>query len=336
MKYSPLFSLLLSFSLPAVQPLWAAADHDHGSEEAHNHGKSSHDRAAGHSHGDDDDDHDHEEEPTQVQLTPEVAEASALTTAVAEAGVLQKRVKLYGSLEVDPQRISHIQARYPGLIRQVNPVIGSPVNAGDVLARVESNESLRDYPLVSPIKGRVVERHANPGEYAGDQVLFTVLDESVLELHLRVFPGDVGKIKPGQTITLDGNGHLQQTRIDFITPRLGDSPTLEVHAAIDNSAGQWVPNQAVEAWVSIAETPVALRLDNRALQVVREQTLVFVRDLDSVTGKVRYDSRPVKLGRSDGLFSEVLEGLHAGDEYVVENAYLLKADLEKSGAGHEH
>ena len=34
--------------------------------------------------------------------------------------------------------------------------------------------------------------------------------------------------------------------------------------------------------------------------------------------------------------TEVLEGLNPGDRYVVENSYLLKADLEKSGASHDH
>ena len=49
-----------------------------------------------------------------------------------------------------------------------------------------------------------------------------------------------------------------------------------------------------------------------------------------------YEIRPLELGRSDGHFTEVLGGLNAGDIYVVENSYLLKADLEKSGASHDH
>lgn len=282
---------------------------------------------AGH---DQDEHHDHPEDSGRITIAADLAKASGLTTAIATGGLLHQRIKLYGNLVPDPQRLVHIQARYPGLIRQVNPSIGSQIKTGDLLARIESNESLREYSLMAPVSGQLVERHANPGEQAGEQVLFSILDDSVLELHLQVFPGDAGKIKPGQQIQLQANGQTARTRVDYITPRHGSSPTLEVHAPVKNSERHWVPNQAVEAWVEIAQTPVTLRVDNRALQTVKNHRGVFVAEAG------HYEFRPLALGRSDGQFSEVLTGLEAGDSYVVENAFLLKADLEKSGAAHDH
>lgn len=266
----------------------------------------------------------------RITMAAEIAQASGLTTAVAGEGVLQERIKLYGTIVADPLRVSHVQARYPGLIRSVKPTIGTRVKAGDAIAVVEYNESLREYSLFAPIDGVVVERHANPGEFTADRVLFTILDERVLELHLQVFPTDASKIKTGQAITINSNGQQAQTRTEYITPRHGETPTLEVHAPIDNSAGNWVPNQAVEGWVSIAQTPVALLIDNRALQGFRDWQVVFIK-IDNT-----YEIRPLELGRSDGQFTEVLSGLNPGDIYVVENSYLLKSDLEKSGASHDH
>lgn len=266
----------------------------------------------------------------RITMAAEIAQASGLTTAVAGEGVLQERIKLYGTIVADPLRVSHVQARYPGLIRSVKPTIGSRVKAGDTIAVVEYNESLREYSLFAPIDGVVVERHANSGEFTADRVLFTILDERVLELHLQVFPTDASKIKTGQAITINSNGQQAQTRTEYITPRHGETPTLEVHAPIDNSAGNWVPNQAVEGWVSIAQTPVALLIDNRALQGFRDWQVVFIK-IDNT-----YEIRPLELGRSDGQFTEVLSGLNPGDTYVVENSYLLKSDLEKSGASHDH
>ncbi len=266
----------------------------------------------------------------RVSLSPAIATASELTTAIADKGTLQERIKLYGNLVADPLRISHIQARYPGLIRSVKPTIGASVKAGEVLAMVESNESLREYPLLSPIDGRVVERHANAGEFTADRVLFSVLDERVLELHLQVFPADASKIKAGQPVEVKADGQVATTKIEYITPRHGETPTLEVHAPVENSAGNWVPNQSVEGWITTAETPVAVRIDNRALQSFRDWQVVFIKVGDT------YEIRPLELGRNDGNYTEVLGGLNAGDEYVVENAYVLKADLEKSGASHDH
>ena len=266
----------------------------------------------------------------RVTMADEVAAASGLTTAIVGEGVLQERIKLYGTIVADPLRVSHIQARYPGLIRSVKPTIGARVKAGDVLATVESNESLREYPLLAPIDGVVVERHSNPGEFTADRVLFTLLDERVLELHLQAFPTDASKIKTGQTITIYANGQHAQTKTEYITPRHGETPTLEVHAPVDNSNNLWVPNQAVEGWVDIAQTPVPLMVDNRALQSFRDWQVVFIQIGEN------YEIRPLELGRTDGQFTEVLGGLNAGDSYVVENSFLLKADLEKSGASHDH
>jgi cobalt-zinc-cadmium efflux system membrane fusion protein len=266
----------------------------------------------------------------RVVMATEVAAASALTTAIAGEGVLQERIKLYGTIVADPLRVSHIQARYPGLIRSVKPTIGARVKAGEVLATVESNESLREYPLLAPIDGVVVERHANPGEFSADRVLFTLLDERILELHLQAFPGDAAKVKTGQSITFSGNGQQATTKTEYITPRHGETPALEVHAPVDNSAGNWVPNQVVEGWVDIAQIPVALMVDNRALQSFRDWQVVFIQIGNT------YEIRPLELGRSDGQFTEVLSGLNAVDSYVVENSFLLKADLEKSGASHDH
>lgn len=266
----------------------------------------------------------------RVTMAEDVATASGLTTAIAGEGVLQERIKLYGTIVADPLRVSHIQARYPGLIRRVKPTIGARVKAGDVLATVESNESLREYPLLAPIDGVVVERHANPGEFTADRVLFTLLDERVLELHLQAFPSDASKIKTGQTITFSADGVQATTRTEYITPRHGETPTLEVHAPVDNNAGTWVPNQAVEGWIDITQTQVSLLVDNRALQSFRDWQVVFIQIGNT------YEIRPLELGRSDGQFTEVLSGLKVGDRYVVENSFLLKADLEKSGASHDH
>lgn len=279
-------------------------------------------------------DHEHDEHEDEnrnhVAITSEMAVKIELKTAIAGEGVLQERIKLYGNIVADPLRLSHIQARYPGLIRSVKPSIGMRVKAGEVLATVESNESLREYPLLSPIDGTVVERHANAGEFTADRVLFSILDERVLELHLQAFPADAAKVKNGQSIVIRADGQEATTKIEYITPRHGETPSLEVHAPVDNSEGNWVPNQAVEGWVSVANTAVALRVENRALQSFRDWQVVFIKVNDT------YEIRPLELGRSDGIYTEVLGGLNTGDEYVVENAYVLKADLEKSGASHDH
>ncbi|WP_449360873.1 hypothetical protein [Alishewanella longhuensis] len=51
------------------------------------------------------------------------------------------------------------------MITQINVTVGQRVKRGDVLALVESNDSLRTYPLKAPIAGIVLQQFASQGEY---------------------------------------------------------------------------------------------------------------------------------------------------------------------------
>ena len=69
-----------------------------------------------------------------------------------------------------------------------------------------------------------------------------------------------------------------------------------------------------------------------ALQMMNEKHIgsVFVKEGEE------YRFAPLTLGRSDGKYIEVISGIRAGQEYVSKNSYLIKADIEKSEAEHEH
>jgi cobalt-zinc-cadmium efflux system membrane fusion protein len=77
-----------------------------------------------------------------------------------------------------------------------------------------------------------------------------------------------------------------------------------------------------------AQVPVAVAVD--AVQEIRGWHAVFGRYGDF------FEARPLALGRSDGRFVEVLEGLAAGEKYAAKNSFLIKADIGKSGASHDH
>jgi cobalt-zinc-cadmium efflux system membrane fusion protein len=76
------------------------------------------------------------------------------------------------------------------------------------------------------------------------------------------------------------------------------------------------------------EVPVAVSVD--ALQTYRNGKVVFGR-----FGEF-FEARPVELGRSDGRTVEVLSGVAPGTAYAATNSFVLKADLGKAGASHDH
>ena len=86
----------------------------------------------------------------------------------------------------------------------------------------------------------------------------------------------------------------------------------------------------VTAEVTLAETAVPLAIRSSAVQNLEGRDVVFAQHEEG------FEPRPVKLGRTDGELSEVLEGLSAGDRYAAANSFILKAELGKGSAEHGH
>jgi len=66
------------------------------------------------------------------------------------------------------------------------------------------------------------------------------------------------------------------------------------------------------------------------LQAFRDFTVVYAQ-----VGET-YEVRMLELGTPQGDMVEVLGGLEPGTRYVTESSYVIKADIEKSGASHDH
>jgi cobalt-zinc-cadmium efflux system membrane fusion protein len=79
-----------------------------------------------------------------------------------------------------------------------------------------------------------------------------------------------------------------------------------------------------------AATTVPLAVSAAAIQTFRDWQVVFVRYGDW------FEARPLVLGRSDGQWVEVLQGLAAGDLYASTNSFAVKAEIGKLGATHDH
>lgn len=269
----------------------------------------------------------------RTHIAADMAKAAGIETVLAAPGMIEERVTLYGSIQANPERLREVTARYPGMIRSVTRKIGDAVARGDTLATVESNESLQTYAVKAPIAGVITRRHANPGEAAGAEPLFEVADFSSVRAELNVFPRDRGRLQRGQAVKVTAaDGPQAGTgRIDFVSPvgAVG-AQSLVVRVTLDNRDRRWTPGQFVEGLVTVSQSQVPLVVPTSALQQFRDWDVVFLN-----VGEA-YEARPLELGRNDGERVEVLAGLKPGERFVSANSYLVKADIEKSGASHDH
>ena len=277
------------------------------------------------------DEHGHEE---SAEATTTIADKIARDHGVISSRVgpatLRRTVKTYGRVVVPSNQISHIRARFEGLITDVSVDVGDFVKSGELLATVEANASLRTYEIRSPIEGMVTQRHANAGELAKDQELLTLVDASKLWVELRVFEGQLADVKANQAVAIYSATQTTASTIQNILPSMDDHPFVVARAQIDNDHGEWSPGMFVEGDVVVELTQIPLAVEVSALQSMDGETGVFLKEDD------HYQFQHVSVGRSDGRFAEVLGGLVAGNEYVSGNSYLIKADIEKSSAEHDH
>jgi len=268
----------------------------------------------------------------RVSIDAEVAERTGITTTKAGPGRIRETVQLYGNIVPDPARMRHVSARFPGMVVAVDKAIGDTVAKGERLVSIEANDSLRRYAVTSPIAGVVTERRVEPGEMAGNESLLTVADYNEVWAELQVFPGHAQRVKIGQPVAVArSDGPQTKAAIDYRAPRAaGNGQSTVARAVIANPDGRWTPGHFVRGTVEVAEREVPMVVERRALQTFRDWDVVFIR-----VGEA-YQVRPLELGAGDGEYVEVVSGLQPGERYVVDNSYLIKADIEKSGAVHGH
>jgi cobalt-zinc-cadmium efflux system membrane fusion protein len=281
--------------------------------------------------------HEHHEDVAahhdEVTIDPKTAAELGLRTAKVGPGTVRDSHEVQGLLTPIEGRHARIRARYPGPVLAVRAGVGDVVKAGQTLAIVESNVSLTSYPVTAPFAGTILDVAAGPGDLAGEEPLFELADLSSLWVDLHLFGGDAQHITPGLAVEVTrlSDGAQVTTTLDRILPGTATaSQSTVARATIRNDDRQWRPGAAVRARVAVSERRAALVVPVGALQSFEGSTVVFTREGD------RYAPRPVKIGERDAGNAEVLDGLREGEEVVVEQSYLIKADLEKESASHEH
>ncbi|WP_434989796.1 efflux RND transporter periplasmic adaptor subunit [Xanthomonas melonis] len=270
----------------------------------------------------------------RTTIASTIAQEAGIRVATVGAGSIADQHEVQGLLTPAEGAQAQATARFPGPVRSLRVNVGDQVRAGQVLATVESNLSLTTYTITAPIGGTVLARTISLGSTASEgQALFEIADLSTLWVDLHIFGADAGHITAGApvTVTRISDGAVAQSTLERVLPGTATaSQSTVARAVLRNSDGLWRPGSAVKARVTVAQQPAAMVVPVGALQRFRDWDVVFVR-----VGDV-YEARPVRLGARDAQQVEVVSGVSPGETVVVEQSYLVKADIEKSGASHDH
>ena len=212
----------------------------------------------------------------------------------------------------------------------------------DYLAKLSSEpaELFTRFEITAPFDGTVIERHISLGEVVKVDVdVFVVADLDTVWVDLQVHQKDAGLISEDQEVIVQAKSGVPETKgvIDHVDPVI-DKKTRMVHArvVVDNTSGKLRPGTFVTANVLVENREVKLVVSKEILQVVDDETCVFVKSDHG------FEARPVIIGMSNELKVEIVSGLQAGESIVTNNSFRLKAALEMGagddfgGHGHPH
>jgi cobalt-zinc-cadmium efflux system membrane fusion protein len=199
-----------------------------------------------------------------------------------------------------------------------------------------SGGTTRLMTLRSPVAGEVTSVTVTPGEYVPpERELFQVADPRTVWAELMIPARDIQRVLVGQTIMLSvqGSDHPHPGRIRFLSPAVDPATgAAKAIATIYNRDGDLRVGQNVSARVTTPgrdgqRVPVVPR---SAIQEVDGRSVVFVR---TPRGFV---VRPVTVGTGSDAAVPIIAGLRVGERVATVNAFVLKAELGKAEAEHDH
>jgi cobalt-zinc-cadmium efflux system membrane fusion protein len=270
--------------------------------------------------------------PEVVSVTADQQRALGIETALAGPEPIEATVELLGEVVPNGDRLAHIVPRFAGIVYEVRKVAGDTVRAGEVLAVIESSDSLVRYELKTLIDGTVLSKHLTIGEAVStEKQLYLVADLSSVWVDLSVYQKDLAGIAVGQTVRIHSvqEGPDAEGKISYITPVVDQTTrTATARIVLPNKNHQWLPGMFVTGR-AIDDRPASVAVPQSAIQRLGENTIVFVQTAGGFAPRI------VVIGRQDETFPEILSGLSANERVATQNSFLLKAELTKSEAEEE-
>lgn len=271
----------------------------------------------------------------RVRLSPEAIAQAGILTERAGPRQIQVRLETPGEIRLNADRVVQVRPRFPGVVRAVPRQLGDRVRAGDVLAVVHSNESLAEYEIAAPLTGTIVARNAAVGEAVQhESILFTLADLSTVWAYFPLYPQFAMKVRMGQNVRIRGQGSdgpLADGHVGYVGPLLEQDTRISYgRAVLDNASGRWTPGLYVNASITVENVRANVAVPEAAIVRTSRGPAVFRAEGDE------FELQPVVTGRTDGEWTEIVTGLRPDDRYVRTQAFLLKAELGKSEAAHDH
>ncbi|WP_017877716.1 efflux RND transporter periplasmic adaptor subunit [Janthinobacterium sp. CG3] len=211
-------------------------------------------------------------------------------------------------------------------------------NAGQKLSALGADAAgagpLNRYEIRAPFDAMVLEKHIALGEAVKEDAnIFVLSDLSTVWAEIAVPAKDLNAVRVGGRAKVKASAFDASAdgSITYVGALIGEQTrTAKARVAMANPAMAWRPGLFVSVEVASGFSDAAVTVAADAVQTVEQRPTVFVK----VAGG--FQATPVTLGRGDGKLVEIVKGLPAGASYAAVGSFILKSELGKASAGHEH
>jgi len=277
----------------------------------------------------------YEQEEGRLRLVPEAIERGGIEVGRSGPRDIAVEVETPGEVRLNAERVVQVRPRFAGLLEDLGVRLGDRVAAGARIATIQSNESLTAYEVPAPVGGTIISRDVSSGQAVDHEtILCTIADLSTVWVDFALYPQLAGRVRVGQSARVRSGSpaaHEATGRVSYVGPLLEQDTRVSYgRIVLANRNGAWPPGQYVTVAVTVERVRAPIAVPEDAIVRSTRGPAVF-----RAAGST-FELQPVVTGRSDGAWTEILEGLEAGAAIVVRNAFLLKAELGKSGATHDH
>jgi cobalt-zinc-cadmium efflux system membrane fusion protein len=275
-----------------------------------------------------------EHEAEVIHRSEEDLSKYGVVFADAATGKLAVELKVPGEVKLDGDKLAHMVPRFPGIVRQVMKNLGDTVKKGETLAIFENNANLSSFEMKSQLDGVIIEKNVALGEVIGSSdEAFVVADLSQVWVDLFIYPADLPRAKAGQRVRIidQTSGKEAEGTLAYVAPTISDhTRTALARVVLPNPELMWRPGTFVMGAIVVDESDVPVAIDAQSIQDISGVPTVFVKKDNTVV------ATPVRIGRRDDKRVEVIEGVTVGARIATSGSFLLKSELTKGSAEHEH
>lgn len=247
----------------------------------------------------------------------------ARTTYEREKSLFEARISPQQDVQVAEQAMREAEIAVTNARQKLLAVGATP-----------DSSALNRFELRAPFDGTIVEKHIALGEQVREDAnVFTVADLRTVWAQISVPAKDLPLVRVGDRVTVRATAFDQSAvgKVAYVGSLIGESTrTAQARVTLENPKTTWRPGLFVNVEMKGEAVEVPVTVAAEAVQTLEERPVVFVQTARG------FQAQPVKVGRTDGQRTEIVQGLKAGTPYIAVGSFIAKAELGKSSASHAH